>query len=100
MRQAETLPVRILIEGLNGPEGDPIWIQVTRQEARLQPSYQQKASEMRAGLPLEHHEDHHDRHRPTSRSATEEAIRRVTRWDRRACIIGCLKLTELPDTGK
>ena len=68
MRQAETLPFRILIEGLSEPEGDPIWIQVTRQEARLQPSYQQKASEMRADLPLEHHENHRDRHRPTSHS--------------------------------
>jgi hypothetical protein len=68
MRQAETLPSGILIEGLSGAEGDPIWIQVTRQEARLQSSYRHKASEMRADLPLKHHEDHHGRHRPTPRS--------------------------------
>ena len=68
MRQAETLPSGILIERLSGLEGDPIWIQVTRQETRLQPSYQHKASEMRADLPLKHHEDHHGQHRPTSRS--------------------------------
>ena len=72
MRQAETLPSWILIEGLSGPEGDTIWIQVTRQEARLQPSYQHKTSEMRADLSLEHHEDHHGRHRPTSRSNNRE----------------------------
>ena len=66
MPQAETLPSRILIERLSGLEGDPIWIQFMRPEARLQLSYQQGVSEMRADLPLEHHEDHHDRHRPTS----------------------------------
>ena len=100
MRQAETLPSGILIEGLSGAEGDPIWIQVTRQEARLQPSYQCKASEMRADLPLKPHEDHHGRHRPTSSRATEETIRRVTKWARRACTIERIKLTQLPDRGK
>jgi len=55
---------------------------------------------MRADLPLEHHEDHDDQHRPTSRRATEMAIRRVTWRARRACTLECLNLTQLPDRGK
>ena len=92
MRQAETLPFRILIEGLSGPEGDP--------KARLQPSYQQEAFEMKADLPLEHHEDHRDLHRPTSRSnrggdSKSNQVGPESLHNRE-----CLNLTQLPDRGK
>ena len=99
MGQAETLPSRILTERLSGPEGDPIRIHLTRLEVRLQLSYQQETSEMRAHLPLEHHEDHHDWHR-SIRTVTEEAIRGVTKRARRACTIECLNLAQLPNRGK
>jgi hypothetical protein len=100
MRQSETLPSRILTKKLSGPEGDPIRIHLTRLEVRLQLfSYQQETSEMRAHLPLEHHEDHHDWHR-SIRTVTEEAIRGITKRTRRACTMERLNLAQLPNRGK
>ena len=99
MRQAETLPSRILIERLSGLEGDPIWVQFMRPEVRLQLSYQQGVSEMRADLPLEHHEDHRDWQRTRSQT-TEEAIRGANRQGREDCAIERSNVTQLPDGGK
>jgi len=99
MPQAETLPSRILIERLSGLEGDPIWIQFIQPEARLQLSYQQGVSEMRADLPLEHHEHHRDWQRTTSQT-TEEAIRGANRQGREACRIERPNVAQLPNGGE
>jgi len=99
MGQAETLPSRILTERLSGPEGDPIRIHLTRLEVRLQLSYQQETSEMRAHLPLEHHEDHRDRHRSISHD-NRGGDSRSNQAGPESLHNRVLNLTQLPDRGK